>query len=185
MPAIRAIMPPVWIPVVQSQGSTSIGGLRTLRLIYPWRCLCFGFSQITLTTPRRRTILHLAQILRTDERTFMATPVNSRKLKVRVRKLLAFDFRLSTFNLLLIPVNNPAASQVIGRQFHLHFVPGKNFDEILPHLPRDVRQDLVLVLQLNPKHRIRQRFDHRRSEEHTSELQSLAYLVCRLLLEKK
>src|SRR2546423_8732399 len=32
-------------------------------------------------------------------------------------------------------------------------------------------------------------FDHliesKRSEEHTSELQSLAYLVCRLLLEKK
>src|SRR5205823_12767603 len=29
------------------------------------------------------------------------------------------------------------------------------------------------------------RFESRRSEEHTSELQSLAYLVCRLLLEKK
>src|SRR2546425_11425246 len=28
-------------------------------------------------------------------------------------------------------------------------------------------------------------FDKERSEEHTSELQSLAYLVCRLLLEKK
>src|SRR3989441_5346877 len=28
-------------------------------------------------------------------------------------------------------------------------------------------------------------FQQRRSEEHTSELQSLAYLVCRLLLEKK
>src|SRR5687767_15667815 len=28
-------------------------------------------------------------------------------------------------------------------------------------------------------------FDGVRSEEHTSELQSLAYLVCRLLLEKK
>src|SRR5687767_15668760 len=27
--------------------------------------------------------------------------------------------------------------------------------------------------------------DYTRSEEHTSELQSLAYLVCRLLLEKK
>src|SRR2546423_8296916 len=27
--------------------------------------------------------------------------------------------------------------------------------------------------------------EERRSEEHTSELQSLAYLVCRLLLEKK
>src|SRR6478609_6254365 len=30
-----------------------------------------------------------------------------------------------------------------------------------------------------------QREDRARSEEHTSELQSLAYLVCRLLLEKK
>src|SRR2546425_8207068 len=29
------------------------------------------------------------------------------------------------------------------------------------------------------------RADDHRSEEHTSELQSLAYLVCRLLLEKK
>src|SRR5437899_3680141 len=28
-------------------------------------------------------------------------------------------------------------------------------------------------------------FDHLRSEEHTSELQSLRHLVCRLLLEKK
>src|SRR5205823_14852458 len=32
---------------------------------------------------------------------------------------------------------------------------------------------------------VAQRPVHRRSEEHTSELQSLAYLVCRLLLEKK
>src|SRR2546425_6839176 len=31
----------------------------------------------------------------------------------------------------------------------------------------------------------RQRLLRQRSEEHTSELQSLAYLVCRLLLEKK
>src|SRR2546425_5224191 len=36
-----------------------------------------------------------------------------------------------------------------------------------------------------PRQRILARFAHRRSEEHTSELQSLAYLVCRLLLEKK
>src|SRR3989441_1997727 len=38
-----------------------------------------------------------------------------------------------------------------------------------PHLPGDVRGLRA----------------HERSEEHTSELQSLAYLVCRLLLEKK
>src|SRR5687767_15477559 len=34
-------------------------------------------------------------------------------------------------------------------------------------------------------HRVLPRPDQPRSEEHTSELQSLAYLVCRLLLEKK
>src|SRR3712207_8591674 len=33
--------------------------------------------------------------------------------------------------------------------------------------------------------RVDQRADRRRSEEHTSELQSRQYLVCRLLLEKK
>src|SRR3712207_8324820 len=32
---------------------------------------------------------------------------------------------------------------------------------------------------------LRRRARHRRSEEHTSELQSRQYLVCRLLLEKK
>src|SRR2546425_12430260 len=32
---------------------------------------------------------------------------------------------------------------------------------------------------------LKDRLQDRRSEEHTSELQSLAYLVCRLLLEKK
>src|SRR5205823_14335823 len=43
------------------------------------------------------------------------------------------------------------------------------------------------VLHLRPGRRDRVRHQGRRdrSEEHTSELQSLAYLVCRLLLEKK
>jgi hypothetical protein len=34
--------------------------------------LCFWFEQITRTTPRRRTILHLSQIRLTDARTFMS-----------------------------------------------------------------------------------------------------------------
>src|SRR3989441_7244501 len=36
------------------------------------------------------------------------------------------------------------------------------------------------LIELRRRHAL-----HERSEEHTSELQSLAYLVCRLLLEKK
>src|SRR2546425_8878542 len=49
-------------------------------------------------------------------------------------------------------------------------------------LLRPVAQDGGLRSQ---SHRRRARRPLRRSEEHTSELQSLAYLVCRLLLEKK
>src|SRR5205823_6999765 len=45
------------------------------------------------------------------------------------------------------------------------------------HLDQVVQRFLLLLRQLWTQ--------IRRSEEHTSELQSLAYLVCRLLLEKK
>src|SRR2546425_4560492 len=44
---------------------------------------------------------------------------------------------------------------------------------------------LELVMGLLSFRIRRQAKRHQRSEEHTSELQSLAYLVCRLLLEKK
>jgi hypothetical protein len=40
-------------------------------VIYPWRCLCFGFLQITLKTPLRFTGLHNEQILLIDDLTFM------------------------------------------------------------------------------------------------------------------
>src|SRR2546425_9420812 len=41
------------------------------------------------------------------------------------------------------------------------------------------------AVQAAHAHGAPQGFIRKRSEEHTSELQSLAYLVCRLLLEKK
>src|SRR2546425_5647325 len=44
--------------------------------------------------------------------------------------------------------------------------------------PDGAARDYKRALLLDPN-------DPERSEEHTSELQSLAYLVCRLLLEKK
>src|SRR2546425_5412868 len=49
-----------------------------------------------------------------------------------------------------------------------------------------LRRPMVLLPAPGEKPRlIRETPERQRSEEHTSELQSLAYLVCRLLLEKK
>src|SRR5690554_689020 len=44
--------------------------------LYPCFCLCLGFSQITMTRPLRRIILHFSHITLTDGRTFMnVTPL--------------------------------------------------------------------------------------------------------------
>src|SRR3989441_2832933 len=49
---------------------------------------------------------------------------------------------------------------------------------------RDLAQQRLVQLERGGKVALEE-VHLRRSEEHTSELQSLAYLVCRLLLEKK
>src|SRR3712207_7649520 len=53
-----------------------------------------------------------------------------------------------------------------------------------PHELRQARR-CVGVLRLRQHAPLPRRTQSRRSEEHTSELQSRQYLVCRLLLEKK
>src|SRR5205823_9674919 len=55
-------------------------------------------------------------------------------------------------------------------------------DQAPVHLLVEVEIEIVECLLRIAKLRL---FPAPRSEEHTSELQSLAYLVCRLLLEKK
>src|SRR2546425_5180440 len=56
----------------------------------------------------------------------------------------------------------------------------------LAQLLLDLRLDLLLsVDDADLALHVHQHAPQSRSEEHTSELQSLAYLVCRLLLEKK
>src|SRR6185437_6466228 len=59
--------------------------------IYPCRCLCFEFSQITRTTPLRCTILHLSQIFLTDALTFINFPC---ELACYYREVANFKFEI-------------------------------------------------------------------------------------------
>ena len=60
----------------------------------------------------------------------------------------------------LVSVRNPPARQVVGGQLHEHAVPCQDADEVLPHLAGHVRQHLVLVLEFDAEHRVRQRLEH-------------------------
>src|ERR1035437_3219001 len=97
---------------------------------------------MTRTTPARRITLHFEQIFLTD-----------------VRTTIAFSSCVSSS---LVPVDDPPAAKVIRAQLHEHLVAGEDPDEVLAHLPGDVSQHLVLVLQLDLEHRVRERFDDRR-----------------------
>src|SRR5512133_1377713 len=86
--------------------------------------------------PSRRTTLQCSHSFLMEGRTFM---VSSR---------------------LLESVDDAAAGEIVGGYLYEHPVTGKDSDEVLAHLPADVRQHLVLVLQFDPEHRVGQGLDH-------------------------
>ena len=65
----------------------------------------------------------------------------------------------------LVPVDDAPAGQVVRRKLDEDLVPRQDADEVLPHLPGDVREHLMLVFQLDLEHRVRQRFDDRDLQE--------------------
>src|SRR6478736_5664706 len=83
---------------------------------YPWRCLCFEFTQITRTTPLRWMILHLSQIFFTDARTFITQPS-------------AVGSQPSAQ--LFVPLNDSSTIQVVRRKLHRDLVSRQNTNEIL------------------------------------------------------
>src|SRR4030095_6790702 len=91
-------------------------------IAYPCLCLCFALVQITRTTPRRRTTLHLSQIFLTDALTFMSR----------------------------LPYNSPAR-QIPRRQFHDHSIADEHPDEVAvtprPEVRRNPRPVHVNLIQ--------------------------------------
>src|SRR2546425_9545181 len=71
----------------------------------------------------------------------------------------------------------------VHEEGHLR-LKGRALERSLP-AAQHLRHDVLQVLGERELHALRAHRGDVRSEEHTSELQSLAYLVCRLLLEKK
>src|SRR3712207_6945952 len=63
--------------------------------------------------------------------------------------------------------------------------PQQQFDQALAAFERNGFMLLVDDRQVDQLDEVVELREHTRSEEHTSELQSRQYLVCRLLLEKK
>src|SRR6059036_4012193 len=90
---------------------------------------------MTRVTPRRLTILQCSQRALIDGRTLISS-------------------------LLLESVRDPAPREVVRRQLDLHAVAGQDTDEVHPHLPADVREHLVPVLELDPEHRVEQKLDY-------------------------
>src|SRR3712207_7714077 len=65
-------------------------------------------------------------------------------------------------------------------------IPYESIGDTCDRLVKEVRNECVIVSPIVPMTRTDAGFTYiPRSEEHTSELQSRQYLVCRLLLEKK
>src|SRR6185436_271256 len=120
-----------------SRGRSTPAIRATLTLLYPCRCLCRGFEQITRITPRRRMTLQRSQIFFID----------------------GWTFTWSAFS--LVPVHDPAACQVVRRQLHQDPIPRQDPDVVHPHLPRDLGQHVVSVLELHPEHGVGERLGHR------------------------
>jgi len=63
-------------------------------------------------------------------------------------------------------VGDPALGQIIGGHFNQHLVTSQNTNTVFPHFASRMGNDLMIIFQLDPEHRIGQQFaDHAREFE--------------------
>src|SRR5205823_9857954 len=58
-----------------------------------------------------------------------------------------------------VAIGDSATGEVVRGELDLHLVARKDADVVLPHLPRDRREDAVPAVDLHPKHRAGQSLD--------------------------
>src|SRR5919109_1338337 len=58
-----------------------------------------------------------------------------------------------------VAIDDPGAVEVVRRDLDAHPVPRQDPDAEAPHLPGDVAEHLVAVVELHPEHRVRERLD--------------------------
>ena len=127
---------------------------------YPWRCLWRGLVQITRTTPFRLMILHFSHRTLTDGFTFISRSQPSAISHQLGLASQAESGSLTAAGSLFEPVRDAPARQVVGGELHLDPVAGEDPNKIHAHLPRDVRQHSVPIVELDSKHGVRERFHH-------------------------
>ena len=129
---------------------------------------------MTCTRPWRRITLHFSQIFLTLGRTFTAFVPFARTLPGTSERSCRpkpnpsdgpdpSDQTLACVQLwvLLVPIGDPATSEVVGRQLNLDAIAGQNSDVVHPHFPRDMGQNFVAVFEFDAEHCVRQRLGDR------------------------
>src|SRR3954452_17077282 len=113
------------------------------------RAKCLGLLALPLLVARVRADDHHA-------------PVPADHLAV-VAHLLDAGAHLHCWSL-LVAVGDPTPLEVVRGELHLDAIPRQDADVVHAHLPGDVSQHLVAVLELDPEHGVRERLDDRSLE---------------------
>mgnify|MGYP000251030741 len=110
-------------------------------------------------------ILHLSHIFLTEGRTFISQFLSVMRsllyTNVQPQTLLPRFGEENPRFPLLEAVRDAPAIQVVDGQLDRDLIAREDLDVVHTHLPRNVGQDLVAVLELDLEHRVRQRFKDR------------------------
>src|SRR4051812_48805697 len=142
--AVVLPIPKMYVSEISSRFSRGMSTPEIRAMRYPWTCLWRGLLlQMTRTLPWRLITLQCSHMRLTEGRTF-----------------IGLLFRSSVVPL-PVPECDPAAGEVVRSELHLHLVARRDADVVHAHLPRDVGEHLVPVLELDTEVGIRQRLDDR------------------------